>query len=219
MAAVQNEVAKQLQGQPADAVLRKQREMQIQTGTEGEFTKGKSANTIQALNTFTQHSNHLYQLADALDRNDLTAINKAKIAWQNATGTAAPNDMALVGQLVADELQKAALGATGGQEERTALVNRLSGAKSGKVIKSAIEQGRSLVRGQLGSLQQKWKAGYGDPAEFNDRFLTEDSRALFAPTTKATTTAAPPGMSAAHWEQVKDVWDHLTPEEKKAWLK
>jgi hypothetical protein len=175
------EVARQRRerGDSPTAIADQQRRLKVQGQTETDFTSGKSAAIVQSMNTFTQHSNHLYELADALDRGDITAINAAKIAWQNATGQPAPNDLSLVGQLVADELQKAALGSPGGQEERLALKERLTGAKSAAVIKSAIEQGRGLVKGQLGSLQQRWSAGYGDPEQFAERFLTEDARNLF----------------------------------------
>jgi hypothetical protein len=57
----------------------------------------------------------------------------------------------------------------------------LNGAKSGKVIVDALNQARGLVKGQLGSLQKRWESGYGDPQEFNQRFLTEDSARMFAP--------------------------------------
>jgi hypothetical protein len=182
MMAFNTEVARQRRerGDSPTAIADQQRKLTVQGQTEKDFTSGKSAGIVQSMNTFTQHSNHLYELADALDRGDVKLINAAKVAWQDATGIPAPNDLQLVGQLVADELQKAALGTAGGQEERQALVARLSGPVSGKVIKSAIDQARGLVKGQLGSLQQRWSAGYGDPEQFAERFLTEDARNLFS---------------------------------------
>lgn len=192
MMAIQTEVTKQMKdaGASPTAIADSQRKLTVRQKTETNFTGGKESGTVQAMNTFVQHTNHLYELADALDRGDIPAINAAKIAWQNATGQAAPNNLSLVGQLVADELQKAALGTAGGIEERAALKERLTGAKSGAVIKSAIEQARGLVKGQVGSLRQKWIAGYGDPDEFDNRFMTPETQALFAQPKQTTNSAA-----------------------------
>jgi len=183
MATIQNEVANQLRNSGASptAVADASRKLTVRAKTETEFTNGQPAKTLQSLNTFTQHANHLEELAKAIDRGDVTAINALQSVFQSQFGVSAPNNLALVGQLVADELQKAALGGPGGQEERTALVARLTGAKSGKVIVDALNQARGLVKGQLGSLQKRWESGYGDPQEFNQRFLTEDSARMFAP--------------------------------------
>ena len=204
MSAIQNRVAQILreQGASPTEITNNMRKLDLTGKTEKEFTSGSTAKTIQSLNAFTQHAAALEDLANALDRGDNTAINAAKIAYQNLTGNSAPNNIAIVGQLVADELQKAALGAPGGQAEREQLTARLTGAKSGKVIVDAINQGRGLAAGQLGALKKKYESGYGTGA-FEDRFLTPEAASALGSHGAKTMTSGLSPAEEAEYQQLK----------------
>ena len=191
MMAIQSEVTKQMQdaGASPTAIIDAQRKLAVQQKTENEFANGAAQRTITAMNTFVQHANTLEKLAQAQQNGDINAINRIRAAWQNQFGEPLPNDINLVSQLVGDELQKAAAGVPGGESERQALKSRFDAAKSPAQMLDALNQARHLVKGQLQSLEQRYKAG-GGSQDFANTFLTPDAQALFAPPAASTGAAA-----------------------------
>jgi hypothetical protein len=191
MVKFQNTVAQKLKANGADptVIAQAQRNLAAASKTEYGFTSGKEANLIRSMNTAAQHLDHLDEFVQGLNSGDSKLINQAQQWWQEQTGSPIPNDKKLIAQLVGDELQKAAAGAPGGESERQALMERLSGPYSPQVLHDAIQHGKTLIRGQLGSLKQQYQAGTGN-SNFEDRFLTDEAKSAFSSASKS--SAMPP---------------------------
>lgn len=144
-----------------------------------DFNKGKSSDTIRALNTAIPHLDTLGKLATALDNNDTQSINKMSNFFKERFGKPAPTNFDTAKQIVADEVVKAVVGAGGSQFDREQAAATINKANSPEQLKQDIGTYEQLMAGQMSSLQQKYEAGTGRK-DFQDKFLTQHTKGVLA---------------------------------------
>lgn len=118
--------------------------------------------------TAIQHLDVFVQLARAMKTGDVKLLNQAKNAWQNQFGVPAPNNIALAGQYVSNELERASLGQAGTGEERKITAALHSGNLSYDTLLDAANTDKAFVSGRLKSVRNSWPGDTGRPlSEFD----------------------------------------------------
>lgn len=153
------------------------------------FNTGPLGNQVRSFSVGISHLNTLNTLADALDNGDTRLLNTAANAWKNQTGLPAPTDFNTAKQIVGDEIVKAIVGAGGGVGDRDKAQQVISAAGSPAELKGAINTYKSLMRGQLGGLQQQYENSTG-----RKDFLTKLTPEARTEISGATTQGAAPDM-------------------------
>ena len=141
-----------------------------------DFEKGKTAQTINGLNTAIKHGAALDPLIDALGSGNITAINAAKQFFQKQTGQTAPGNFAALKEFYGGEVAKAVLPGGGGEAERRALLAPLANANSPQQLKQALQTFNTALAGKTDALRQQWDVGTGGKQGSFDKFLLPETK-------------------------------------------
>jgi hypothetical protein len=127
------------------------------------YTSGKDHTTINKIDTATDHLATYKELAQAFKSGDSRLINQAKAKWVDQFGGAAPGNLELAGQLVADEVNNAAVGAGGGGVgERGELKERFSPSNSPDQAIGAADTATKLLAGKLHTYNREYDGAVSD---------------------------------------------------------
>lgn len=130
-----------------------------------DFTSGKSAQTLNAFNTATEHLKLLSQLGDALQNQSAPLINRFGNAYATATGGAAPTSFDMAKNAVAGEVAKTFKGnATEG--EISAINTTINNAQSPAQLKGAINTAISLMESKRQALMEQYHQGIKNSPAF-----------------------------------------------------
>jgi hypothetical protein len=133
--------------------------------TRVDFTSGKSAQAVNALNTAMGHLIHLDDQAHDLGNNSFLPgfLNPIKrFNDTNIRGSSAYNTFDQTKQAAASELRKVFAGSAGGNlAELEAWEATLDSAKSYPQLHDAIRNGVDLMSSRLNSLQEQYSNGMG----------------------------------------------------------
>ncbi len=131
--------------------------------TRVDFTSGKSAGTINALNTVVGHLGKLATIGDKLDNTGLDFVNSVR-NWLTPGGTdrgAAINSFDLAKQAVASELTRVYRQAGGDQADIAAWKATINAAKSPAELRDAWATIGDLIQSKLDALQTQADQGLG----------------------------------------------------------
>jgi len=167
------------------------RDYGLQTTAEKSFGTGKQGDKTRSLNVAVSHLATLDTAAAALNSGDIRVFNQFKQAWQRETGKAAPTNFNAVKELVADEIVAAVVPGVGALADRKALKDTIMAKSSPAQLQGVIKQYKELLGGQLGGLEQQYSAATGK-TNFQQRYLTPQTRAALAPSQNAPAVAPPP---------------------------
>jgi hypothetical protein len=150
-----------------------------QQGVIDDFTKGKTAQSLNGINTSVQHMDLLPPLIDALDNGNLTAVNRVSNWFKQQTGNPAPTNYAAIKEFVGGEVAKAVLPGGGGEAERQALTKPLQDANSPEQLKQAVSTIQKALAGKTESLRNQWDVGTnGTQGDFDKFLLPATKKAL-----------------------------------------
>ena len=138
------------------------------------FSKGKQGDTVRSLNVAINHLDQLGGLSDALNNNDIPAINKIGNVIATQFGVAAPTNFEAAKKIVGDEIVKSIVGSGGSVADREDASRSISAASSPAQLKGVIDTYTGLMGGQLGGLQQQYETGTGKK-DF-DKFLSDKTK-------------------------------------------
>jgi hypothetical protein len=141
-----------------------------------DFTSGKSATTLNSINTAVQHMGALGPLIDALGTGDMHMVNRVSNAFSQQFGSAAPTNYAAIKEFVGGEVAKAVLPGGGGEGEREALLAPLKSANSPTQLHSAVTQIQKALAGKTEALRNQWNVGTGGTQGGFDKFLLPATR-------------------------------------------
>jgi hypothetical protein len=128
----------------------------------------KVGQNIISGDTAIQHLDVFVQLAKAMKNGDVKLLNQAKNAWQTQFGVPAPNNIALAGQYVSNELERSSLGQAGTGEERKITAALHSGNNSYDTLVDAANTDKAFVSGRLKAVRNSWPGDTGRPlSEFD----------------------------------------------------
>jgi hypothetical protein len=192
------------EGNSAASIAAKGQAFTASQGVVNDFTKGKSAQALNGINTAVQHMTALDPLIDALGTNDVKVVNRVSNFFKEQTGQAAPTNYAALKEFVGGEVAKAVLPGGGGEKEREALTAPLNAANSPDQLKQAVQTIKTALAGKTEALRNQWDVGtMGAQGNFDKFLLPETKKALGIADTSATTTA-PAGGKTVSAAQVHD---------------
>jgi hypothetical protein len=158
----------------------RQQTYKAQQGVVDDFTSGKTAGIINGINTAVQHINLLGPLVDAMGTGNTAVINRARNAWEQATGSPAPTNYAAIKEFVGGETAKAVLPGGGGEGERAALLDPLKAANSPTQLHEAMGEIQGALAGKTESLRNQWNVGTQGTQGSFDKFLMPETRAALS---------------------------------------
>jgi hypothetical protein len=132
-----------------------------QTQAIKAFSTGVQGKQLNSMNVVSDHLDTMTKLADALQNNDLKAVNTVGQFIAQQTGSAAPTNFNAAKQIVSAEVIKAIVANGGGVEERLAAQQAFNSASSPQQLKGVIKTYKALIGGQLQGLKQQYKATTG----------------------------------------------------------
>ncbi len=144
--------------------------------TRNDFTSGKAAQTINALNTVTQHLDRLSDSADALNNSSIPAYNSIANLVSKATGNKQVTNFDTTKKAVVDELTRAWRGAGGSEGDIKSWSQVLDASESPEQLHGAIAEMGKLLEGKLSALQEQYGQGMGTTDTTGMRVVTPDAR-------------------------------------------
>jgi hypothetical protein len=188
----------QQEGNTQVSILANKQQNQAAQSVVKDYTSGKTAQTINGLNTSIQHMAALEPVVDAMGNGNLTVLNKAANFFKQQTGNPAPTNFAALKEFVSGEVAKAVLPGGGGEAERKALADPINAANSPAQLKQAIETYKTALAGKTEALRNQWDVGTrGSQGDFNKFLLPETKKALGIQDTGKTGVTLNPGESHA----------------------
>lgn len=134
---------------------------QARAKAHADFTSGKTAQTITALNTAAHHLDLLQSQAAALNNGKIPAWNSVANSFATGTGGAAVNNYNLSADAVSDELTKVLAGSSGALGDREQLRSRLAANQSPDQQAGVAKTAADLIHGKLAGLQSQANQGLG----------------------------------------------------------
>lgn len=140
-------------------------------GVVKDFTSGKTATTLNGLNTAIGHMDLLDRAATALQNGDVQAINKLKNFAGTQFGSPTANNFNVIRDFAAGEIAKAVLPGGGGEAERQEIADAVKSSNSPAQLHSAIGQWRDLLGSKTDAIRNQWEVGTNGQQGSFDKFL------------------------------------------------
>jgi hypothetical protein len=137
--------------------------------TRNDFTSGKSAQSINALNTVIGHLGTLSAAADKLDNSTFPTWNAVKNVYENATGDPRIKNFDTTKKAVVDELTRVWRGSGGSEGDIKTWSDQINASNSPAQLHSVIGQIGDLLESKINALAETYKQGMGttaDPIQF-----------------------------------------------------
>lgn len=146
--------------------------------TRSEFTSGKSANNIKALNTLAGHIAGFLVSSRKLNNTNFGPYNSAKNALASATGD--PDISAFNANKIAisNELTTVFRGSSGNESDVQAWLKEIDGAKSPAQFHAVVKKIAELVQSRINALSEQYRQGMGT-TKADRPFVTPENQAFF----------------------------------------
>lgn len=139
------------------------------------FATGKQGDAVRSFNVAIDHIGTLEGLVDALNNNDIRAINELGNIIGAQTGNTAPTNFDAVKNIVADEIVKAVVGGAAALADREKMADNIRTSNSPEQMNGVIDQWKALMRGQLDGLHDQYTRTTGRD-DFYENMLSPAAR-------------------------------------------
>jgi hypothetical protein len=129
--------------------------------TRADFTSGKSAVTINSMNTALGHLNQLDNAATALNNGDIPEMNAVGNWFATETGKPAPKNFNAIAGLVAEELTRVYRGVGGAEADIKRHMADVSQKSSPEQIRGALYSISELLKSKLDAMGEQYNQGMG----------------------------------------------------------
>jgi hypothetical protein len=129
--------------------------------TRRDFTSGKSAVTINSMNTALGHLDQLDNAATALNNGDIPALNAVENWFATATGKPAPKNFNAIAGLVAEELTRVYRGVGGAEADIKRHMADVDVNSSPEQIRGALYEISELLKSKLDAMGEQYNQGMG----------------------------------------------------------
>lgn len=143
-----------------------------------DFTSGKEASSVNALNTVAEHLGKLQDAYQNLDNTSVPAWNYLANATGKQLGSSARTNFDTVVGPVAEEMTKAYRGSGGNEADISRVMQNLNSSMSPKQANDAFQELGGLLKGKIDSLQDQYKRGMGTSAQ-DKSFYTPQTMTAF----------------------------------------
>jgi len=144
-----------------------------------DYSKGKTRQTLDGINTAVSHINIFKPVIDQLANGNVSIFNNIGNTWnQKVMGSPAPTNFNAVRDFVAGEISKAVLPGGGGEAERQQIAAGASSANSAQALQSVVQKWQELLAGKTHYAKFNWdNATRGRYGSFESRFLLPETQA------------------------------------------
>jgi len=132
--------------------------------TRNDFTSGKSATSINALNTVIGHLQTLSDAADGLNNSSIPGVNKLTNFLASNTGDPRVKVFNTAKKAVVDELTRAYRGTGGSEADIKSWAENIDAANSPEQLHSVIAQMGHLLESKVTALGEQYNQGMGTTA-------------------------------------------------------
>lgn len=141
----------------------------------------KNGPQIRAFGTLARHTEAAKDLFKALDNpTDIPALNQARNFFQQEFGVAAPTQVSLAKQFIADEMAKAVLNGPGALDDRKHFAEALSRSASKAQFAGDLDTTMKFAVEQMKGHEQQYKSmTKSNRADFQERFLDPQMKAIY----------------------------------------
>jgi hypothetical protein len=133
--------------------------------TRNDFTAGKSAQSINALNTVIGHLGQLSDAADALNNTNYPLANKALNYLATQTGDPRIKNFDITRKAVVDELTRVYRGTGGSEKDIQTWSEAINSANSPDQLHSTIGQISELLESKMNAMGEQYRQGMGTTAQ------------------------------------------------------
>lgn len=135
------------------------------SATRRDFTSGKAANNIRALNTAIGHLGHLSEQVDGTASHSLTPVNALENTALRLTGNPGPTNFDATVSALAGELTAVYRGSGGAEADIQRYVQQLSPNASKAQKVGTIRNIVGLLKSRLDALNDQYRQGMGTTAQ------------------------------------------------------
>lgn len=174
--------------------------------TRNDFTSGKSAQSINALNTVIGHLQTLSDSADALNNGNYPTLNSIENTFLNATGDPRIKQFDTTKKAVVDELTRVWRGSGGSEGDIKTWSDQINSANSPAQLHTVIGQLGELLQSKINSLAETYKQGMGttgQPIQFVTPKSASTLRTLEERAGKTTPQASPQASPSFSQDQLR----------------
>jgi hypothetical protein len=129
--------------------------------TRADFTSGKAAQQVNAINTVIGHLSGLSDAAEALNNSDIPAFNSIANSISKATGSPKVTNFDTIKKAVSDEVTRVWRQSGGSEADIQAAQKNLDASGSPAQLRGAIATYADLLESKLGSLNEQYRQGMG----------------------------------------------------------
>jgi hypothetical protein len=159
--------------------------------TRSDFTSGKSAQSINALNTVIGHLQSLKDAGDALDNGNWQFVNSLRNTYESATGDPRVLKFNTTKKAVVDELTRVWRGSGGSEGDIKTWSDQINAANSPDQLHAVVGQIGDLLESKLNALGETYQQGMGTTAE-PIQLITPQSQATLQALRGEPAQSAPP---------------------------
>jgi hypothetical protein len=127
--------------------------------TRKDFTSGKSAQNITAINTALGHFGSLWKAAQGLENRSIPAWNAVANAAESATGDPRVNKFNLARNAVVNELERVFRGTGGSEADIAQWRSTINSSMSPDQLRESLAQGVDLLNSRLEALGAQYNQG------------------------------------------------------------
>lgn len=129
--------------------------------TRADFTSGKAAQQVNAINTVIGHLSNLSDAAEALHNSDIPTFNQLANLVSRATGSPKVTNFDTIKKAVSDEVTRVWRQSGGSERDIEAAQKNLDASGSPAQLRGAIATYADLLQSKLGSLNEQYRQGMG----------------------------------------------------------
>jgi hypothetical protein len=129
--------------------------------TRADFTSGKAAQQVNAINTVIGHLSGLSDAAEALNNSDIPLFNSLANSISKATGSPKVTNFDTIKKAVSDEVTRVWRQSGGSEADIQAAQKNLDASGSPAQLRGAIATYADLLESKLGSLNEQYRQGMG----------------------------------------------------------
>ena len=167
--------------------------------TRNDFTAGKSAQQVNALNTVIGHLGQLSNAADALNNTSIPLLNQGLNFAQAQLGDPRIKQFDITRKAVVDELTRVYRGTGGSEKDIDTWTQAINSANSPEQLHGAIAQIGGLLESKIQAMEDQYRKGMGTTSQglqlltphARDALDVMERRASGAPTTSAQPQLSP----------------------------
>jgi hypothetical protein len=133
--------------------------------TRKDFTSGKAATSVNAMNTVAGHLESLSDAADKLGNTSIPMVNGVKNWLENSTGDPRVKQFDTTKKAVVDELTRVWRGNGGSEGDIKTWSSTLDAANSPQQLHGVIAQMGELIGSKINSMGEQYRQGMGTTGE------------------------------------------------------